>query len=171
MGKRKFSLIPLIWPDFYFYIKFNWYVICRAWVSHKVIWIKLVSLKFHAKMVQRYCFCLWRVLDEQELQPMSTYIGSLHERSRLPSCLLKESISDCDSIRFRSLWTIDRFWKNIDLHECVILRKQKYWLDSNRRRRWRTDLNLYLKAGMRRIMIDRQYKMIAGDINDIIASH
>ena len=111
LGKRKLGRILLIWLDFqfYFYAKINWYVICCAWVSHKVIWIKFVSLKFHAKMVQRYWFCLWRVLDDQELQPMSTYIGSLHKRSRLPACLLKGNISDCDSIRFRLLWSTDLF--------------------------------------------------------------
>ena len=62
--KRKLSLIPLTWPifRFYFYAKIVWYVICRVWVSRNVIWIKFVFLKFNTKMVQRCCFCLWRVL-------------------------------------------------------------------------------------------------------------
>ena len=31
-----------------------------------------------------------------------------------------------DLTRFRLLWTTDSFWKKTELHEYVILRRQKY---------------------------------------------
>ena len=57
--------------------------------------------------------------------------------------------------------------QRIDLEENRSSRMR----DTNRRCRWRSDLNLYLKHGTRRNMIGRQCKKRAKDVDDIIASN